>query len=426
MSRDKRLVGTTFIALAALALAGCAAGPARQSVSATQAIQATQALPEDALLDVGVRIFESEIASPEDAAEQGTNAEIREAEARYIPFHLKSTLQQTGQWGAVRVYPARAEEVDVSVSGKLLESNGETLRVQVRVVDASGRQWFHKEYVAEATEASYQSAVAGTAPDPFQDFYNQVANDMLAFRQQLSARDVQTIRQVAQLKFARGVAPDAFAGYLVEDKDGVVKVNRLPADGDPMLGRVTRLHGREYMFIDTVNIHYGNLYNDMREPYWQWRKSYLTELNQQRALERKMWERRAIGLLAIVGAAVVSNNSNSSGGNLARDLLLIGGVEAFRSSGQFGDDAKVHAAALKELGVSFKSDVAPIVDEVDGHTVKLAGSVEAQYADWRKILRELYIAETGQDPVLSDAPGAAPVPGSSPTAGAPPPSAIPR
>jgi hypothetical protein len=420
MRLSGHFVSTALLALGALALSGCAGGPTRQSVTATEVIQATGTLPEASLLDVGVHLFETETLKPETATEQGTNAVIREAEARYIPFHLKSTLQNTGQWGTVRVYPARAEEVDVSVSGKLLESNGESLNVQVKVVDASGRQWFYKEYAAKATEDSYRTVVNGTVHDPFQDFYNQVANDMLAFRQQLSANDVAAIRQVAQLKFARGVAPYAFDSYLVQDKEGGFKVNRLPAENDPMFERVARIHNREYMFIDTVNIHYATLYNDMREPYWQWRKSYLTELNQQRALERKMWERRALGVLAILGAAVVSNNSNSSGGYVARDLLVIGGVEAFRSSGQFADDAKVHAEALKELGVSFKSDVAPIVDEVDGQTVKLSGSVDSQYAEWRRTLREMFTIETGQAPVAVAAPDALPAPEASPAPGAAP------
>lgn len=413
MRRAWHCLGTVLAALGLAALAGCASGPSRQNVSPTEAIYSTKALPEETLLDVGVHIFETEAISTEAAAEQGTNQEIREAEARYIPYHLKNTLQQTGQWGTVRVYPARAEEVDVSVSGKLLESNGEILKLQIKVVDATGRPWFHKEYDAEATEESYRVIVHGTDRDPFQDLYNQVANDMLAFRQQLSAKDLITIRQVAELKFARGVAPDAFGGYLVQDKGGGFQVNRLPADGDPMFERVTRIHGREYMFIDTVNLHYATLYDDMREPYWQWRKSYLAELDQKRALERKVWERRALGLLAIVGAVVISSNNNggSSAAQAARDLLVIGGYEAFRSSGQIADDAKVHASAIKELGVSFRSDVAPIVDEVDGRTLKLSGSVEAQYAEWRKTLRELHAVETGGEPIAATPSPASPEPG---------------
>ncbi len=410
MTEGRRRPWLLLAALAPLALLGCATGPSKHTVSPTEVIYADQALPEETLLDVGVHIFETAELSAEAAAEQGTHAEIREAEARYIPFHLKQTLQQTGQWGAVRVYPARAEEVDVSVSGKLLQSNGETLTVEVKVVDATGRSWFHKEYAAQATEESYRAIVNGTDRDPFQDFYNQVANDMLAYRRQLSGKERVAVRQVAKLKFARSIAPDAFGGYLAQD-DGVIKVSRLPADGDPMAERVDRIHAREYMFIDTVNIYYGNLYDDMREPYRQWRRSYLLELNQKRELERKMWERRALGLLALVGAVVVSsNNGSSSGAGVARDLLLIGGFEAFRSSGQFADDAKVHAEALKELGVSFKSDVAPVVDEVDGRALKLSGSVEAQYAEWRRTLSEMYAAETGLEPVAATPPDASPAP----------------
>ena len=35
--------------------------------------------------------------------QQGIRAAVRKAEARYIPIHLRNTLQSTGQWGEVRV-----------------------------------------------------------------------------------------------------------------------------------------------------------------------------------------------------------------------------------------------------------------------------------------------------------------------------------
>lgn len=403
--------------LAALTLAGlpgCATGPVKQLVEPTSAIHADKPLPEATLLDVGIQVLETAAISAEAARDKKTDPKILEAEARYIPFHLKKTLQQTGQWGAVRVVPARAEEVDVNVSGKLLESTGEKLRVEIKVVDATGRLWFHNEYVAEATDQSYEGLDKKQDRDPYQDLYNTIANDLLAYRQQLTARETSAIRQVALLKFARSVAPYAFAPYLVEDKNGVVKVDKLPANNDPMFERVHRIRAREYMFIDTVNNFYGNLYDDMRRPYGQWRQSYLKELNQKRELERKMWERRMLGIAAIVGAAVIGANSNSAGSSVARDILIIGGYEAIRTSGQFGNDARVHEAALKELGVSFKADVAPVVDEVEGRTIKLSGSVDAQYAEWRKTLRELFTAETGLPAAATPAPpGPSPEPGPS-------------
>ncbi|KPK13565.1 MAG: hypothetical protein AMJ67_17240, partial [Betaproteobacteria bacterium SG8_41] len=187
----------------------------------------------------------------ETAKEEGTHPKILEAEARYIPFHLKKTLQETGQWGAVRVLPARAEEVDVSVSGTLLESNGETLRVAIKVIDATGRLWFHNEYEAEVTEKSYE-ALDKKDSDPYQDLYNRVANDMLAYRRQLSSKELTAIRQLAFLKFAGSVAPHAFGDYLAKDGEGFFQVRKLPADNDPMFERVNRIRAREYMFIDTV------------------------------------------------------------------------------------------------------------------------------------------------------------------------------
>jgi hypothetical protein len=390
-------------------LGGCAAGPARQSVSPTEAIRADEAPAESSLLDVGIPFFQTVELDTAAAAESGTHPKILEAESRYIPFHLKQTLQQTGQWGAVRVVPSRAEEVDVSVYGTLLESNGETLRVSIKVVDATGRIWFHNEYVATASERSY-AALDKKNRDPYQDLYNRVANDMLAYRKQMGAKEVGAIRQVALLKFARSVAPHTFSEYLTQDGEGVFRVSKLPADSDPMFERVNRIWGREHMFIDTVNLYYSNLYDDMRVPYGQWRRSSLQELNQKRALERKAWERRLLGLAAIVGGAVLGSNSSSSGSAAASTVMVIGGYEVFRSGQQIANDAKVHEAALKELGESFQADVAPVLDEVEGRTLKLSGSVDAQYAEWRKTLRELFSKETGLSPVVATPPGESPEP----------------
>lgn len=411
MSAARRGLWLLVAALAPVGLIGCATGPLKHSVEPTEAILADRALPESALLDVGIQVFETATISAKDAREAGTDPKILEAEARFIPIHLKKTLQQTGQWGAVRVVPARAEEADVSVSGKLLESNGERLRVEVKVVDATGRVWFHNEYTAAATEESYAVLDKKQDRDPYQYFYNRVANDMLAYRQELTANEIAQIRQVALLKFARSVVPSSFATYLAQDEEGVYRVSKLPADNDPMFERVNRIRAREHMFIDTVNIYYGNLYDDMRQPYGQWRKSSLQELNQKRELERKAWGLRALGAAAIVGAAVVGSNSRSTAGQATSNVLIIGGIEAFRAGHQFANDTKVHEAALKELGVSFKADVAPVLDEVEGRALKLSGSVDAQYAEWRRTLRELFAAETGLPPVAATPPpGASPEP----------------
>jgi hypothetical protein len=408
MSAARHVLRVLVAALAVAGLSGCVTVLTRQSVEPVETIRADRPIPEAALLDVGIQVFEPAHESAEAARDKATDTKIMEAEARFIPFHLKKTLQQTGQWGATRVVPARAEEVDVTVSGKLLESNGEVLRIEIRVADATGREWLRKEYVAEATAKHYEELEKKQDRDPYQDLYNQVANDMLAYRERLDAKEIAGIRQVASLKFARSLLPQAFAPHLVQDGEGLTKVSRLPADSDPMYERVNRIRAREYMFIDTVNVYYGNLYDDMRQPYAEWRKAYLAELTQQRELERKAWGRRLLGVAAIVGGAALGGNNSSSASRAASTLLIIGGYEAFRSGQRIASDALVHEAVLKELAVSFKADVAPVVDEVEGRTIKLSGSVDTQYAEWRRTLRELFAAETGS---ASAQPSASPEPG---------------
>ena len=50
---------------------------------------------------------------------------------------------------------------------------------------------------------------------------------------------------------------------------------------------------------------------------------------------------------------------------------------------------------MKELAASFELEVAPLVVDIQGETVRLTGSREEQYAAWRDLLRQIYAAETG-------------------------------
>ncbi len=81
---------------------------------------------------------------PEDEDEddrRGLSEEIRKAEARYMPIHLKYTMQRTGYWGNVRVVPGENEGSEIQIEGKILESNGEEIKVAIRVSDATNKLW---------------------------------------------------------------------------------------------------------------------------------------------------------------------------------------------------------------------------------------------------------------------------------------------
>ena len=70
-----------------------------------------------------------------------------------------------------------------------------------------------------------------------------------------------------------------------------------------------------------------------------------------------------------------------------------------------GKESQIHIEALKELAASFDAEVSPMLVEVEGQTLRLEGSAETQYAEWRRMLNEIFTAETGLsvDPDDSDA-----------------------
>jgi hypothetical protein len=86
----------------------------------------------------------------------------------------------------------------------------------------------------------------------------------------------------------------------------------------------------------------------------------------------------------------------------------MGGIAAVLSGIKKYADARVHADALKELTQSFQAEVSPQVVEVEGHTLRLTGTAEDQYREWRKLLNHLYLEETGAAAVASPAAPAAP------------------
>ena len=67
---------------------------------------------------------------------------------------------------------------------------------------------------------------------------------------------------------------------------------------------------------------------------------------------------------------------------------IIGGI-------QRGRQADSHVATIGELSESFGAQAAPMVVNVEGQERRLTGTAAAQYESWRRLLKEIYQAETG-------------------------------
>ena len=382
-----------FVLFAALlALSGCAT--LRGDVSdGVQPIIATQELDSSELLDVAIVVFDSEELTDKEISELGLSEEIRQAEERYIPIHLKYTIQRTGYWGAVRVTPTESE-AHVQVHGNITHSDGERLSLDIEVYDSRGIQWFKKSY-SEAPSLVEYNGISPGEKDPFQDLYNTIAKDLVEHRSQLSVDDVREVHQISELRIAQDMAADAFAGHLSSDEDGLYSLVRLPVEDDPMLKRVRAVQMRNDMMLDTINGYYEIYYNDLWQPYGDWRKLYNEEIAALREVQKQALTRQLLGLAAVVGGVLLSTGDNNISTSGLPEMAVLGGAAAIYSGFEKRKETKIHKDVIEELSISFASEAEPLVVEVVGETVRLTGSAEEQYQKWREMLRDIYASETG-------------------------------
>ena len=357
--------------------------------------KSTTEIPEPRLLNVSIEVFDPGTLPEDEKDANGLSMDIREAEARYMPEQLRSTMEKTGYWGAVRVVPRGLTASELLVSGTILESTGGQLDLDITARDASGRQWFNKQY-RDGVEASFYQANA-LFGDAFQPLYNAIANDLAQFLKKLTTADITSIRRIAELQFAGDIAPDAFANYLQRTETGEYQIVHFPSSDDPMYGRVQAIRERDLLMIDTLNGHFDNFYREMQQPYTEWRKARSDEAEKQRALEKAALNRTLLGVASIVGAIFigVATNGYDPALDTLSDVMVLGGAAALKSGADKRSEARIHRDTIEELGMSFSSEARPLVVEIDGETIELTGSAEAQYEQWRELIGKIYSTETG-------------------------------
>ncbi len=394
-----------------------------------QATQATTEIPANQLLDVGVHIFDPGVPKeveedPELMDKRRIYPEIRQAEARYIAMQLRDTLEDTGHWGTARVVPTTVQSFDLTVDGRIVESNGAYLKLEVTVQDATGRIWFEdREYEGRADTRAYKDGYT-SGRDPFENVYVTIANDMLAARTERPPAEIAGIRKVSEMRFAADFAPVAFSQYLEKNKKtGEYKVLRLPAEDDVLVERIQQIRERDYGMIDTVSENYAAFSERLEDPYTSWRRYTYDEITAEEKLKAQARNRMIMGAAA-VAAAVFVPDSCSGGSNCdrvadaARYGAMAGGVAAVISGYRKREEAKIHTESLKEISGSFQVEAAPLVVDVEGRTLRLTGTAEEQYAEWRRLLHELYKEETGLVPTTPAAPAADTTTPAAPSSGA--------
>ena len=366
-------------------LKGCAqnAAPPPEEVPLTapvgnvDLIIAQQAPPENQLLDIAVNVFDVALKKDE-TLEFGEwiFSEIRANETHYLPYTLRETLLRSNQWGAVRVLPESDPSVDLQVKAKVMASNGRRILVQVVAIDSSGRVWLDQEYLDLASETDFPNRTRYTAGqpfesdefvEPFQDVYNKINNALVKFRSTLTEQELVDLKRVSEMVYASDLAPESFDHNLVKTESNLLTVVSLPAEDDPMLRRVKEMRARHHLFIDTVDDYYGSLYENMRPSYAVWRKYSFDQINEASKAAESQYDFK---------------NYGRSGGY----LTLTQRYDRYRWS-------KIFELEYRDISASFNNEVGPAILELNERVHGLSGTMEEQYIQWTRILRQLFSLE---------------------------------
>ncbi len=316
-------------------------------------------------LNVSITVFDPGV--PEDASthrELLVFPKIRRIEALFLPFVLRRTIVESGGWGAVRVVPEPDIAAELLVTGTIIDSDGETLKLQVQAVDASGRIWINNAYMGEWAGADSTSGKFG-----YQNLYDEIAEDLVIARDALVGKALKDIVEISRLRYAVLLAPSAFGDFLTTTPDGRFALNRLPAENDPMLERIERIRGVEYVITDTVDEKYQKLYGEVARTYALWRK-YRRKFAQYQIEEAQRQ---------------MQDKSDAPRGS----------YEAIRGIYDNYRWDRMAAQEQEHWARGFDNEVGPAVQRMEARVAELEGWVDDQYSEWQRLLAEIFELETG-------------------------------
>jgi len=352
-------------------------------------------------LNIVIPVFDPNIPEdPNEYAEKGIWPELRRAEANRFAVALRDALSATQAFGSVRVSPDKTATAHLYVNGKILTSNGEDIKIAVQVMDISGKRLLSKTYKHRVTEYQLEDP-RSKGKDLYSTVFDIAAIDIAKVARRQKSNRIAKLDAIEEMRFAESFSPDYFSGYIKTSKSGKTQLISLPSEDDPMLSRVKSLRIKDQMFVDNMQVDYGNFRNDMNEDYMLWQKQAFTESKAAReaasAATAKMWG----GLLmAAAGAAIANNSSPYSGGAYAGAAVAVAGIAVIADGIQDSKEASGHRESLSEMGRSLNIQLAPKVMEMEDRTLELSGDAGQQYAAWRAYLLEVYNKETTPETLL--------------------------
>lgn len=385
-------------------LTGCAttsSGSLKTGPQLASAQEQNKEIPYQGVkLDVIIPVFSPGLSdSAAEYEEEGIWPELRRAEANRFAYKLKTALDESGKFGAVRVAPNSTASGDLFAVGEIIESNGQELEFSLNVVDASGKQWVNETIDHEVGEGFYKNP-RNDGKDPYDPAFDKAAQAIIEALLKQKQSELAQLQNINDLRFAASFNEQAFKEYL--DTSGQqIKLVSMPSDADPMFERVKSIQVREQLFVDNLQQNYSAFSQQMDDSYLAWQEASATEMQlRKEAKTKSIW--KMIGGAVLIGAAVAAATSGSSNDpRFGRDLATvaggIGGAVLISSGFKSREEAKFHQEALNELGESVNLEMAPQVMTYEEESVELTGDIDEQFRQWRAFLNRMYQLEATPD-----------------------------
>ena len=347
-------------------------------------------IPPEALLDVAIPPLNDGLALTDE--DDTVFPEVRYAETIYFANQLAKTMEKSGAWGAIRVVPNTEVVMDLYITGTILQSDGETLDLDVVVYDTSGRRWLKERHRQVVGKYTYDRRLK-TLADPFQNLFTTIANRVLEIREDMSDEDAVRLRQISELRFAREFSPEAFSDHISEDKNGILKIERLPAENDSILERIDMIRDRDDLYVDTMQDYYDAFSRQMHLPYQDFRRASYDSVVKARQLRKRGNRQIIAGIAGIIAGIYGRFNSGSWMAFDGSTAAAAAGGYALKQGMQTKQKAAEQTERVAEMGASLEAVIAPQVIALEDQSVTLTGTVQAQYEQWREMLHRIYEQE---------------------------------
>ncbi len=319
-------------------------------------------------LNVTIPVFDPGIpADPSLLRDLQVFPRIRQVEAKLMPFVLRETLVESGQWGAVRVAMAPQAADELQLLGTIIRSDGDWLDIHIKAIDATGTTWLDKTFSGKAEDDITPGQRNEGMPE-FESLYAEIAAELAAVRLEKNDAEVRIIKGTSLMRYASELAPSAFAEFVEQTDDGAWRALRLPARNDPMFVRIETIRNTEFLITDTVDAKFRALNADLARTYRVWRE-YRRKLVDYKAENVRFANKKP------------PNTERGSWPSIKHQY------DAYKYD-------RITAQEQDRLAVAFNTEVGATVDAMEARVGELTGWVEQGSLEWRRLLEELFEVET--------------------------------